>query len=181
MMQDHTFQVVKNYQKRIGAKAAWDMGTSTGEIAYVILVTSTKSKEFAHAARQLLQRPHFNPRAMYSDTWPHKDAFWKKIGPAIEGRLGVFHFEKRIISTLRKNHVDYMQAIADLLGALYCYCAEDYETLLAAMKDGSLSATGKKYNSDEVNDLKGTRLFRDRYVQSLFERGLTRSTQPSRV
>jgi hypothetical protein len=35
--QDHTFQAAKNYQKRLGAKAAWDLATETGEIASCVL------------------------------------------------------------------------------------------------------------------------------------------------
>jgi len=95
--QDHTFEAIKNYQKRTGAKAAWTVGTGTGEIAAVALVPSTKTEDFAHAAKQLLDRPTFKPFVMYSDTWPSKNTFWSILCPGIEGRLGLFHFEKRII------------------------------------------------------------------------------------
>ena len=39
----------------------------------------------------------------------------------------------------------------------------DYEKLLVALKNGTLSLTGKQYTSEEIDDLKTTRQFRDRY------------------
>jgi len=36
--QDHTFQVTKNYQSKLGAVAAWDVATDAGEIATAALV-----------------------------------------------------------------------------------------------------------------------------------------------
>jgi len=53
--QDHTFQVVKNYTKKVGAKAVWDAATGTEEIASAMLVPSTKTEDFAHAAQQLFE------------------------------------------------------------------------------------------------------------------------------
>ena len=163
--QDHTFEPIKNYQKATGAKAAWDAATQTGEIASVVLVPSTKTEDFAHAAQSLLKRPHFNPRVMYSDTWPHKAEYWEQL--KLEGRLGLFHYQKRIISTLRKTHIDYFDAITDLLAALYAYHPDDFERLLTSLKDGSLSKKGHKYTSSEITAMRGTRQFRDRYSKYL--------------
>jgi len=70
--QDHTFQVVKSYMKGLGAKAVWDVATGTGEIASAVLVPSTRTEDFAHAAQQLMKRKDFNPKVKYSDTWPSK-------------------------------------------------------------------------------------------------------------
>ena len=120
--QDHTFEVCKNYQRRLGAKALWDVATSTGEIACAVLVPSTKARDFAHAARALLSRKSFAPVVMYTDTWPHLESFWHDMSAGrIEGRLGLFHYEKRILGTLKKKHVDHLDAVADLLSALYSY------------------------------------------------------------
>ena len=54
--QDHTHEVCKNHfkKKRIGANALWDVATETGEIASAVLVPSTKTTHFAHAAICLL-------------------------------------------------------------------------------------------------------------------------------
>jgi len=163
--QDHTFEPIKNYMKSVGAKAAWDAASQTGEIASVVLVRSTKTEDFAQAAQQLLNRLHFKPKVMYSDTWPNKKEFWNKKG--IDGKLGLFHYQKRIISTLKKTHIDYFDAITDLLAALYAYCPEDYEKLLAALKDGSLSKSNRKYSSSEITAMKGTKMFRDQYAKYL--------------
>jgi len=163
--QDHTFEPIKNYMKSVGAKAAWDAATQTGEIASVVLVRSTKTQDFAHAAQQLLKQEHFKPTVMYSDTWPNKKEFWQQQG--LDGRLGLFHYQKRIISTLKKNHIDFFDAVTDLLASLYACCPEDYEKLLTALKNGSLSRTNRKCTSSEITDMKGTKTFRDQCAKHL--------------
>jgi len=160
--QDHAYQVCKNYGKKLGAVAAWDVPTGTGEIASAALVRSTRTEDFAHAAQQMVKRKGWTTTVKHSDTWPNKKEFWQLICPGIEGRLGLFHYQQRIISTLRKKHVDYFQAVTDLLAALYVYCSEDYENRLSALKDGTLSRKGKKYSSEEMSDMKRSKIFRDR-------------------
>ena len=81
----------------------------------------------------------------------------------VEGRLGLFHFDQRIIRTLRRKHVDYSQAVTDLLASLYHYYAPDYEKLLTALKEGKF--TKKKYSSEEIAELKAGKLFRERYAK----------------
>jgi len=165
--QDHTFEAVKNYQKGLGAKAMWDVATSTGEIAAIVCVPTTKTIHLSHAARLLLQHPQFTPDAMYSDTWPNKSEYWESLIPNVKGRLGLFHFEKHILGTLRKKHVDFHDAVGDLLKALYECEAKDYENVLSALKDGTLSPTGKKYTTEEISDLQLTKCFRVRYGKYL--------------
>jgi len=158
--QDHTFQLIKNYRKQLGALAAWTCGTSSGKIAAVALVPSTKTADFAHAATQLTKRKEFSQTFMCSDTWPNKEGFWLQMG--VKGRLGLFHYEQRIIRTLRKQHVDCSQAITDLLASIYSYYAPDYEKLLEALKSGKMSSKGKKYTSEDIAEMKRTKLFRER-------------------
>jgi len=102
----------------------------------------------------------FQPKVKYSDTWPNKKEFWTSVCPGIEGRLGLFHYQKRIISTLRKKHVDHNEAVTHLLAALYEYCSKDYEKLLSALKKGTMSRSGKRYSSDEISEMKRTSVFR---------------------
>ncbi len=168
--QDHTFEVVKNYPKALGAKAVWDVATHTGEIASAVCVPSTQTRHLAHAAQQLISRKTFNPSVMYSDTWPNKSEFWESIMPGLEGRLGLFHYEKRILKTLRKKHIDYHDAVGDLLFAVYTYDEQDYEKLLVAMKKGTLSSNGKPFTDKQIDDLKGTKQFRDRHGKYLRKR-----------
>jgi len=165
--QDHTFQVTKNYQNKLGAVAAWDVATDTGEIACAALVRSTKTEAFARAAQQLLKRPAFLPQVKCSDTWPHKKECWQFVIPNVKGRLGLFHYEQRIIATMRKTHIDYFEAITDLLASLYVHCTDDYDRLLRALKNGTLSRTGRKHSSEEITDMKRTRVFRDRHSKHL--------------
>ncbi len=163
MAQDHTFDVLHNYQnqKKLGASALWDVATETGGIATAVLLPSTKTTHFSHAAKQLSRRPNFKPKVMYSDTYPSKSEYWPLIFKNVEGRLGLFHHIQRTTRTLRKNHVDYFEAITKLLDAVYSYHPEDYEAVIAALKKGYL---GRKIHSDEdITSLRGTRLFRQRY------------------
>jgi hypothetical protein len=107
----------------------------------------TKTIDFSHAAIQMSKRQGFKPRAMYSDTWPCKADYWTLIiGNNIQGRLGLFHFIQRILRTLRKRHIDYFNAMTSLLNAVYSYNKSDYEALLQALKEGSLS--NKKHTND---------------------------------
>jgi len=164
--QDHTFEPIKNYQKNVGATAAWTCGTQTGEIAVVALVPSTKTEHFSHAAQQLTRRrPNFVQEFMHSDTWPHKEAYWAEMN--IQGRLGLFHFEQRILRTLRKKHVDCSRATTDLLACL-CVCyAPDYEKLLSALKEGRLSPKEKKHTSEDIAELQASKAFRERHAKYL--------------
>jgi len=65
----------------MGAVALWDVANESGEIASAVIVPSTKTIHFAHAAGQLARRHNFNPSATYSDTWPSKSEFWDKTFP----------------------------------------------------------------------------------------------------
>ena len=166
--QDHTHEVVKNYQKKIGAFALWDVATETGEIACAVLVKSTKTTEFAHAAEQLARRTGFNPKATYSDTWPHKKEFWDCLfGAKMEGRLGLFHFLKRMTSTMRQNHVDHQCALFDLLECVYTYHEEDLDKLIKVLKNGTMSLQKTKYTSEDIADMQMNGVFRKRYSKYL--------------
>jgi len=74
------------------------------------------------------------------------------------------------LKTLRKKHIDYLDAVGDLLFSVCAYDEEDYEKLLVAMKTGSLSATGSPMSEQQIDDLKGTKQFRDRYGKYLRKR-----------
>ena len=122
----------------------------------------------SHAAIQLSRRPLFKPVAMYSDTWPAKSDYWPLLfGENLHGWLGLFHFLQRILQTLRKRHVDYFVALNALLNAVYVYNPEDYENLLRALKDGTLSSKGKKLTNDDIAELQDSKLFRKRYSKYL--------------
>ena len=152
----------------MGANALWDVATETGEIACAVLVPSTKTRHFSHAARQLANRSTFLPSVMYSDTWPAKTDYWEGLfsnrAVHLTGRLGLFHYIQRITKTLKKKHCDHYLAVNGLLKAIYRYNDNDYEKLLSALKNGTLST---KYSEDEITDLKSTKIFRQRYAKYL--------------
>jgi hypothetical protein len=169
--QDHTFQVVKNYQKKLGAFAVWDCATETGEIASACLVKSTKVKEVAHAAESLARRPNFNPVVMFSDTWPHKDGFWKLLfGPAFDGRLGLFHYQQRIIKTLRQGHHDYHRAVKDLCECVYEWEPGTYASLLEALGQGKMGRNSDKLSRKDVMDMQMSPTFKRKYARFLMKR-----------
>jgi len=164
--QDHTFEVIKNYQS-VGATAVWDVAIDTGEIATAVCVPTTQIIHFSHAVKALQKRPGFDPSATYSDTWPCKETYWNSLWPNIKGRLGLFHYEKRILRTIRKNHIDFHSAVTDLMDAIYEFESTDYEKVLVALKDGSI---GKKHTTQDIVTLKTTKYFRDRYGKYLRKR-----------
>jgi len=166
--QDHTHEVTKNYfqKKRLGANALWDAGTDTGEIACAVLVPSTKTRHFAHAAQQLANRGNFSPSVMYSDTWPSKKEFWHGLfNGTLQGRLGLFHYIQRVTRTLKKKHIDHFHAVNGLLNAIYKHNEEDHENVLKALKNGTLSGT--KHTDDDIADLRASKAFRQRYDRYL--------------
>ena len=114
-----------------------------------------------------MRGPNRKAQVKCSDTWPNKKEFWCLTCPGVEGRLGLFHFQKRIIGTLRTKHVDCFDAVTDLLAALHSCCSSDCEQLLNALKSGTLSRAGKKCSSDEISDMKRSRVFRDRHAKHL--------------
>jgi len=161
MAQDHTFDVLHNYQKKLGAAALWDVATETGEIASAVLVPTTKTKHFAHAAQQLARRQRFQPKAMHSDTYPNESGFWPLLFDNIEGRLGLFHYIQRITRTMHQKHVDYNPALSALLDTVYSYNSDDYEGVIQALKKGCL---GKRiHTNDDIAELRRSKLFQQCY------------------
>ena len=175
--QDHTFEVIKNYQS-LGATAVWDAAIDTGEIATAVCVPTTQTIHFSHAAKALKKRPGFDPSATYSDTWPCKETYWSSLWPNIKGRLGLFHYEKRILRTIRKNHIDFHSAVTDLMDAIYEFESTDYEKVLVALRDGSF---GKKHTAQDIASLKTTKYFRDRYGKYLRKRSHQPNTMIQRL
>jgi len=165
--QDHTHKVVDNYyeKKGLGAFALWDCANENGEIASAVLVPTTKTIHYSHAATALTKRQSFQPKAMYSDTWPAMSLFWSILFQGLQGRLALFHYIQRVTRTLKKNHANHFRAVNALLNCIYHYHHDDHEKLLAALKNGTLST---KHTDDEISQLKSTKVFKqiyDKYLQ----------------
>ena len=102
---------------------------------------------------------------MYSDTWPAKDDFWVNLLGEDCGRLGLFHFIRRITRTLRTTHMHFNRAINDLLLAIYEIHPVDLEKLLTALKNGSLN--GIEHDDEDIEELQSTKQWRERYGKYL--------------
>ena len=165
----HTkWQRIAYKKKELGVEGLWDVATETGEIACAVLVPSSKTSDFSHAAKQLSLRENFNPKAMCSDTWPCKSDCWALLlGHEVKGRLGLFHFIKRISGTLRKKHLDHNKSVSALLHCLHYHNDSDHNNLMLALKNGTLSSTGAKLTDEDIDDSKGTMLFRVRHGKHL--------------
>ena len=160
---DHSFDLVKNYPRSLGAKAVFNVARNTGEIASTVLVESTKISQAAHAAECLARRPDFRPKVYYSDIFPHGKKFWDLLfGPSLKGRLGLFHYMQRIVKTLRDSHIDYGAALRDLRAAIYTYHPDDEARLIVALKQGLLG--GKKLTNNEIAALQSSKLWSQRYA-----------------
>jgi hypothetical protein len=140
---DHTFAVVSNYNLP-GAKAMFTMNTSTSEVAAMALVCNTKAEQISHLVEQMKRRrSNFDPKLIYTDTWPHNEEFWKMLlGFRVVGRLGLFHIMKRIMDTLNNRCHSYWKCVTELKACFYQYNKDDLEGLLRALKAGTLSSTG---------------------------------------
>jgi len=168
---DHTMETVRNYRKSRdikGAFAIWTCATETGEIASAVMVPTTKVADCAHAALQMAHRPNFNPKAMYSDTWPHKDDFWSLVfGPDIQGRLGLFHGIQRLVRKMRQTHIDYHRAVQELTACFYEWEPTTLNALLTALKDGKIGGT--KYTDKDIEEMQQNNDFWKKYSQFLMK------------
>jgi hypothetical protein len=163
---DWTFAVVKNYFGA-GPKACFTSMNENGEVCTLALVATTKVEEIAHLVEQMRRRPDFRPQAIFTDTWPHNQQFWFLIFGSITGCLGIFHYMKRMVDTLRTNHCKYWDAIIALKDAIYRYDREDYHNLLNALKTGTMAKDKKCYTDGDIKELRHSKKFKQRYAKYL--------------
>ena len=169
---DHTFQTLKNY-KLPGAKAIFTGNKgSTKEITTLAIVPSTSIKEVSHLLQQMVQnRRHFEPGTVYTDTCPHNKSFWKALlGEATEARLGLFHLMNRIYSTLDPKSGLYWKALVGLKKCIYSYHPDDEAKLITSLKQGTFSRVYTKYTDQEINELRYTKLWKQRFGPYLRKR-----------
>jgi hypothetical protein len=167
---DWTFAVLRNYTLA-GAKACFTAMVETGEVCAMGLVATTKVEEVAHMVEQTRRcRPHFQPKAIFTDTWPHNQDFWFMIFGAITGCLGIFHFMKRMVDTLRSSHYLYWDAIIALKDAIYQYEQDDYMNLLNSLKTGTMAKDKHCYSDKEIKELRHSKKWKQRYAKYLRKR-----------
>jgi hypothetical protein len=173
---DHTFAAVGNYDlsklkdgERISKPTAvLTCMNENGEVCIFGLVVTTKIEEGAHLMEQTSRRPHFNPQVIFTDTWPANDKFWYMIFGHITGCLGIFDFMKRMVDTLRTNHIKCWEAIVALKDAIYRYDQTDYRNLLQSLKTGTMAQSKKCYtDNEEIKELRHSKKFEQRYAKHL--------------
>lgn len=69
---------------------------TTGEIATALCVTSEAVGEFAHGANQLKIARCDHIGCMFTDTWPTSENELKLLYNMVDGRLGAFHWMRRL-------------------------------------------------------------------------------------
>jgi hypothetical protein len=172
MAVDWTFATLTNYHQLKSAKAIFTANKgSTKEIVLVALVPSTKVSDASHALQQARSRRgegNFDPGALYTDTCPHNTDYYKRIfGLRLNHRLGLFHLAHRMIETYDVRSELYWDAIVDTQEAIYTYRATEYDALIKALQDGSFSSSSKHYTAEEINDVRHSKYWNQRYQEYL--------------
>jgi hypothetical protein len=166
---DWTFSVCKNYNLREkGAATCFTMNNDAGQVAAAFLVQSTRVGEIAHGVRQVSLRPTFQPKVVATDTWPAKKEFWLRVfTSATTGMLGLFHFMKRIVDTLRITNSKFHHALRDLKECIYDHNTEDYGKLVEVLQNGTMSHAAEPMTHLQIEELKKTSRWNQRYSRFL--------------
>ena len=155
---DHTFEVVKNYQKKdemVGASCCFTCNHEHVEIVALGIVSSTTMNQVAHLVTSIVKKcPTFRSKVIYTNMLPNSDKFWSMMfGTNCKGHLGLFHCMKKILDTLDNKCKLYWEAVVDPKYALYEYDPADEEKLLTVMKNGTLSKHSKKHTNQDIKQL----------------------------
>ena len=167
---DWTFQAIKNYSSLPGAKCIFTaLNGTTKEIVTAAMVSSTAVREVAHLLVEAKKnRKFFSPSLLYTDTCPANNAFFERIfGQGTKQKLGLFHLMHRIVDTLDGHSKLYWDALVKLKDCFYRVHPEDEGSLLRALKDGTFSRTGEKLDDLQIQELRHSKQWKQRYSQYL--------------
>ena len=148
---DHTHDAAKSFHVPGKDKKIWNCVTGWLKVACMILVATTSSTAFLHAAECLAHRPHFKPTVHFTHTWPNDEELWARLLPYTRGRLDVFHFMKRILDTMRQRHCDFNSAASALSRCIFQYNEDDIDAVKRALRDGSLN--GNRHTDNEISEM----------------------------
>jgi hypothetical protein len=166
---DWTFPVCKNYNIP-DAKCYFTgkKGTSK-EVFALAIVRSTAVSQISHFIMQAAtQRKQFSPAVHYTDTYPSSKIFWKSVlGDGLQQRLGLFHLQHRIIERLDRYCELYWKCLLALKQCAYLYNSEDYEALIKALMEGNFNCDGTVLSSSDIEDLKLSKRWKERYGEFL--------------
>ena len=156
---DHTYAMVKNINQPIAeldglkVNAVYDVfNNTTGEIATALCVTSEAVGEFAHGANQLKIARCDHIGCMFTDTWPTSENELKLLYNMVDGRLGAFHWMRRLTGALRDAHCDFGGACSALSLALFKWNEDDITMVDAALQDGRLG----NHSLQQIAEMKST-------------------------
>ena len=162
---DHTFQTIKNYRGVLGEtkpEAIFTQGNEIGEINTVLVVADTKMSSAAHGLEQVVRRPNFRPKILYSDIFPKlQDLFQVYFGDTVTGHLGLFHYLNRVTRTLRSDHPDFYPAIKGLKECVYQLDPSNQFAVVEALRTGAMN--GRKHGSEEIMKLQQSKKWLAKY------------------
>ena len=98
---DDTWSTLNNYNKKEmeDAECIHTNNVETGELASIVILTSTECEEFSHAAEQFSKHPNVKPKMHVTDNYQVNKKFFLEIFGTIELRLGLFYYIQRMILT----------------------------------------------------------------------------------
>jgi hypothetical protein len=156
---DHTFDAAKNFRE---GKQVWDVVSGWTEPLTCILTRTTKCEEYLHAMEDLAHREGWEAPLVFTDNWPaNKDQIEAIFG--CQGRLGIFHFMKRIGDTLRQGHSEFNAAMRQLSKTIFAEDESHFEGVKQALRDGHLG--GKKHSELEITALIESGAFKKNYLK----------------
>ena len=167
---DHTFQVLKTYNNKEGAKAVFmGMKGSSKEVMSLATVPSTALKEVTHLLQQSrIRRQTFSPTVVYTDTCPNSTYVWKALfGEEIDCRLGLFHFMHRIVETLDSKSETYWASMVELKNCVYTYHKVDFANLMDALCAGTLGSNWQPMSDDDIKKIRHSKQWKSRYDKYL--------------
>jgi hypothetical protein len=169
---DHTFATLSAYNKTQGLSKGKAIFTGlkkpSNEVLMVAIVPSTSLKDASHALIQSQRKRDMRPSVVMTDTIPKGESFWKGLyGKDVDCQLGLFHFMHRIVDTLDPHSGIYWSCLVDLKDAVYTYDSSDLRLLKSALMEGTLSRDGTKYTDDEIEEMRRTKFWKQRYNKYL--------------
>jgi hypothetical protein len=169
---DWTFATLTNYHNMKSAKAIFTCNKgSTKEIVLVALVPSTKVSDASHLLQQAIRRrgeENFSPSVLYTDTCPHNTEYFARLfGSQLIHRLGLFHLVHRMIETYDARSEYYWEVLVKTQEAIYTYRAAEHDALIKALQDGSFSSDCKHYTAEEIQTVRHSKYWNQRYQEYL--------------
>jgi hypothetical protein len=103
-------------------------------LIYIYLTFTSQSR-----LQELAHRQGFNPKVFYTDTFPHLKETLEGIFMCM-GRLGIFHYLKRVTKTMDLSHPQYHEARVELSECVFEYDAGDIQLVKRVLEADTMSA-----------------------------------------